>query len=787
MNLDGYFRATSYAMVATAFVAIVLTGQLDLISIFLYSAALIVSFRADAKGWTRFRLREWMWRVIALLYVPFVFLDGALTSRIIALVHLTLFLSAAKLFQDKRDRDWVFLYLIAFFQMLLAAGLTFDSTFVASLGFFIFFFISTLAAFEVRLSKREIVSIEEEIIPREKKRRPGRLRVRQSRLAEARRRDGNPLVGRLRYLVGASLFHSIMVAALTLPFFFMIPRFGGGITRGAFETEGLTTGFSDTVQLGQVAKIKESQRVVMRVRLDHKPGRYIRWRGTALDRYTGDAWQRGDQSIPEDRGGRINGREQLNGDKFEWEYVFGQWSNHPEQLEQQIVLEPSATQTIFAAPRLIRLRGALPSISRYERSGAVCARGVSGRLQYRAYSDISTPDETLLQADSSDSYPHDLAAACLQLPGDGPREIHLDPRIRQLALDKARGARTPFEKAKAIETFLKTQFTYTLDLNFTKHDPLAEFLFDAKAGHCEYFATAMAIMMRMLGVPARVVNGFQMGDYNDVNGLYTVRASDAHSWVEVYFADSRAWVEFDPTPAAGLNDYSQGGFLSRLRKYMEAAEVFWLDYIVTLDSDEQTSIMVDLQHRLLGAKDWLMVQYNSVKRWFRSTANTVLDREWDLADILKSLGLLAALTLAFSGLYIARAYLKRRGLTSTGYGPWWHRLFVLPLWRHSRLAERDPRRSAVLFYEHMLAAAARAGLVKSPDQTPIEFADCSGIPQIREITAAYNRVRFGGAKLAQHDADRISALLADLRRAVRAQLRKKRKKKGARIDQPPTG
>src|SRR5258708_20992374 len=106
-----------------------------------------------------------MWRALSIGYVPFIFVDGALISnRVLALVHMTLFVSAAKLFQNKRDRDWVFLYLIAFFQMLLAAGLTFNATFMASLATFLFFFISTLAAFEIRRARREVDNLEEETI-----------------------------------------------------------------------------------------------------------------------------------------------------------------------------------------------------------------------------------------------------------------------------------------------------------------------------------------------------------------------------------------------------------------------------------------------------------------------------------------------------------------------------------------------------------------------------------------------------------------------------------------------
>src|ERR687887_302731 len=106
--------------------------------------------------------------------------------------------------------------------------------------------------------------------------------------------------------------------------------------------------------------------------------------------------------------------------------------------------------------------------------------------------------------------------------------------------------------------------------------------------------------------------------------MYTVRESDAHSWVEAYFPRSGSWIEFDPTPAAGINDYTQGGLLGQLRRYTDALEVFWLNYIVTLDSDEQASIMVDLQHRLLRIKERFIGYYLVAELWTRNLINKLI-------------------------------------------------------------------------------------------------------------------------------------------------------------------
>ena len=757
--MEAYFRTTSYALVTTAFLAMALTGSLDGISIALYSIAVVVCFYRDVRGAQRLRLREWMWRALSIAYVPFIFIDGAVISnRVLALVHMTLFVSAAKLFQNKRDRDWVFLYLIAFFQMLLAAGLTFNATFVASLATFLFFFISTLAAFEIRRARREVSSLEDEIVSPLQQPQQVKYRAKDG-LAHARK--GN----RVRYLLGASFAQIVIVAALTLPFFFLIPRLAGGGVAGGFSGADAITGFSDRVELGEVASIKKSSRVVMRVRLDHKPARYLRWKGIALESYDGRAWivpRDPDRRQTFNQSGRSSGS--VDADTgFNRNHVVDRGpADAQSTVEQMIVLEHLSTDTLFAAQRVFRLRGPLATIFKDKLTGALSSLGFKGRTTYIVSSDVSVPTEQELRLDTPASSPETIKQVYLQKP---PK---LDPRVSQLAHEITRNAPTPYDKARAIENFLKTEFHYTLNLKAADQDPLAEFLFKTREGHCEYFATAMVIMLRTLEIPARIVNGFQMGELNDLNAMYTVRESDAHSWVEAYFPRTESWIEFDPTPSAGINDYTQGGLLARLRKYADAMEVFWLDYIVTLDSDEQASIMVDLQHRLLSIKDRLVAYYLGATLWTRKMlSKLILDRHWSMSELLMFTGALALLALSFVSLYVVIAYRKRRGLPPTGYGPWWHRLFVLPTWRR-RLARREYRQSAGLFYEQMLAIARRAGLVKQPDQTPVEFALASGLSPIREITTLYNRVRFGGAQLDESETSRVSDLLRELKQSVRS-------------------
>jgi protein-glutamine gamma-glutamyltransferase len=797
MNFDNYFKLISYGFIASAFSALALTGELYAIPAVLYTMALVACFYADARGTTRFRLREWMWRLLTALYIPFMVIDATIfTNRIMALVHLSLFASAAKLFQNKTDRDWVFLYLIAFFQMLLASGLTFNATFVASLMVFLFFFISTLAAFEIQRTRRSVHSGQEEIITPSK---PARVRHSSRKKEETKGKAPARGVRRVRYLMGASFAQSLIIVMLALPFFFMIPRFGSGNLASNLGENNTLTGFSDSVELGDVARIKQSTRVVMRVSLENQPSHYIRWRGIALDHYNGKAWSlHANQFTSSDTSKKSNSEDALADSNFQerphsFPPVLYEQPLKEETLVQQIDLEPLNTETIFASRLVKSLRTPTRDVRHNKFTGALSTSHTSelrGRIRYFVTSNISIPSEDELRTDNGNNYPEELRAFYLQKPEVSSKDkVQFDPRIRKLAQEITVSARTNYDKARAIEKYLKTELRYSLDLKMASDDPLSEFLFDVKEGHCEYFATAMTILLRSIGIPARIVNGFQMGEYNRINNLYTVRESDAHSWVEVYFLHSQnaaqtehsdapvaksfdsqskgIWLEFDPTPSSGINDYSQGGLRASFRKYMDAMEVFWLDYVVTLDRDEQASLMVEIQHRLLEFKNSALGYYKAAKVWVRKKIFTLFDtKNWTTGDFVKLASIIGLLSFSLFALYIALAYQKRRKHTPTGYNPWWHRMFILPLLRRIKRRKRDHRASAVLFYEQMLAISARAGLKKEPQQTPLEFASASGYAQIQEITAVYNRVRFGSATLSEEETRKVSGLLAELKRAI---------------------
>jgi hypothetical protein len=498
-----------------------------------FASVMIIAWGLEG---TRWQLPEKVGLVVVLLSLPLFYFDwkyqtGTGDARekvgVSALAHLILFLSAVKLLQVKADRDWVFLYLISFFEVLLAAGLTLSPLFLATLGLYTLCALSTIIAFEIRKARRRVKIAETRLLVAPDStffRRLIKGRASQQE-REARRL---PLVA---FVLMALIF------AFAMPLFLIAPRYGSSaLARTGGGLSGFV-GFSDTVNLGDIGRLQQSDRVVMHVRVDDaqaERNRSLRWRGVALDDFNGRGWRRS-------RG--RSSYEQTNSERNFFQ--FGTIDSLHRITTQTFFVEPIDTPVLFAAPRAVAVQGTFPYVRR-DTEGSISTRQHDlERITYKAYSDTTEPDVDALRSDVG-PYPQEYPKGSrlsfsryLQLPAE------LDPRIAQLARDwivragaGAGAARDRYTTARVIEQHLQSDFGYTLDLKAGGADPLADFLFRVREGHCEYFSTAMAVMLRTQGVAARVVNGFQMGEYNDAADAYTVTQRDAHSWVEVYFPET---------------------------------------------------------------------------------------------------------------------------------------------------------------------------------------------------------------------------------------------------------
>ena len=713
MNFASYFRAFSYAMIGVAMLALVLAGGLSYTLALVFLVVMVVSWKCEN---TRWQVPERIGLVVVLLSIPLFYLDWQYQKAIgepierlgvNALAHLIVFLSAVKLLQVKKDRDWVFLYLISFFVVLLAAGLSFSPVFLGTLSLYLLCALSAITAFEIQKARRAISMTETRLLV------PPDSRVFKK---PSRRRSGqNAEATRLPFVALTLL---VLIFVLALPLFLVAPRSGASVLARSGPSVSHFVGFSENVTLGEIGDLKQDNAIVMRVRLeDADPGPGLRWRGIALDEFTGRGWKKSIEARRSDQKTSERGFFQL-----------GTTEAIHRLTTQTFFLEPIESPVLFAAPRPVAIQGDLPFVRVDAEGSAQSRRHEFERLIYKALSDTNDPDVETLR---SDMRPYSAAyQRYLQLPES------LDPRVVALAgsiLVNAR-ARNRYDAAKAIESHLQREYGYSLQMRAGGPDPLADFLFNVKTGHCEYFSTAMAVMLRTYGVAARVVNGFLPGEYNEAAGAFTVRQSDAHSWVEVYFPESRAWVTFDPTPAAGRTEPVRTGLTAQLGKYAEALELMWFQYVVGYDRQAQRSLATSLHNRLFDLGR--LISQGTAQMKGMIPAN-----QWVAPTVGLSVVVLAVLVF----------FLTRR-VRLLG----WRKALRLQTKRAST------ETSSIAFYERLTALLAHKGLQRDIALTPLEFAGQIGSHEALGITRAYNRVRFGREQLSAREMHEINQLLVKL-------------------------
>ncbi len=381
-------------------------------------------------------------------------------------------------------------------------------------------------------------------------------------------------------------FLSLLVPAvvlITFLLFFVIPRPGSALANLSFGMKKRVSGFSDNVSLGDVGEIKLDHSTAMRVIVENPiNGRPFYWRGATLDTFDGLNWSARPYkpiSLSRNRG---TGRFQV-----------GSWA--PGRLTKQ---------TFF-------LEGIEARYLMHDDFFA-WADVKAHKLYLHANGSVTLPfRDRFIQQYTVWSYPEsalilheDIIRYNTQVPET------LDPRIPELAKRWAGDTTDPTEIAKLIERRLKNDFTYSLKAGLRPAArPLPRFLFETRSGHCEYFATAMVIMLRTLDIPARLVTGFQEGEYNTLEGYFLVRQADAHAWVEAYIGEQ--WLRFDPTPAAGWETYAQD-LLSDFMQVVDLMRFRWQRYIVSYTVRDQIAVLTELDRNVQGGSPIF------IKRWIKA-------------------------------------------------------------------------------------------------------------------------------------------------------------------------
>ncbi len=685
----------SVAVIALGGASLLISGQLHPLAA---AVALPSSLLAlvDAR---RLRVSSLVWNLLGLaaLAVSVAAWRVGHAHPVTVLAHLTVFFQVYRLLARRGGAGLGVCYLIAFAQLALASILTIH-----------FSFLLVCAAFAVTLAWALLLQRVQEAfaaagedggaLPHE----PGRLL-------------SGPFVAYATVLTAALLVGAVAI-------FLLMPRLQIGLAN-RYSAAVQVGGFSEEVRLGDVGLIQRRSEPVMRVEVRDGEGHPLDvplyYHGLALDRFDGQRWKLGDATpVP-----LINRR-------------FPERDERPmpgsATLTQRYNLEPINSRVVFYVRNPVELLVPVHQLEAASTEGYFFPVD-SGRPEYVVHSRTTRPPPEAFRA-ASDEYPDDVVSRYLQTP-------ELSGRVVDLARRWVSAGETRYDSALVVQQRLRSGYTYSLDQpSAGTPDPVDHFLFESLEGHCEFYATAMALLLRSQGIPTRVVNGFFGGEYNPAGDYFIVRQRHAHSWVEVYFP-GLGWQIFDPTPEGdGSAEEAQLRVTSLLRGWVDIAGLRWRTLVLDYDQMDQIGAL-DRGFQAVASHDVLGVPDLAIPGLPQGGGGASSVPPWGLAMVF---GVFAVLALLLA-LAITRA-LRRASASLRGVPPGHARRFV-------RLVRRWTTRAAL-----------RLDVQGYP--TPMEVArewerrGGRAVP----VIVRYYAVVFGGAGASPQDVADARDLLRGLRR-----------------------
>ncbi|HWT72045.1 MAG TPA: DUF3488 and transglutaminase-like domain-containing protein [Oxalicibacterium sp.] len=402
----------------------------------------------------------------------------------------------------------------------------------------------------------------------------------------------------LRQRLRSALFIFALAAPLTIVLFVLFPRIQGPLWGLPKDANAGRTGLSDSMTPGNIAQLSLSREVAFRVKfLDPLPPQSrLYWRAVVLDRFDGRSWTRQPTSSN-------SAPSLLNTRTF---------------VRYQVTQEPGSQAWLFA----LDMPQGLPQlpdnpVTLTPDMQLVARRAIDERVRYQMTSAL---DYTLQPDAAPDSLRRDL----LLPSGYNPASLRF-----AAALHSRFSSDT--ERIRAVLDFFggkEYNFIYTLQPPLLGRNSVDDFLFRTRAGFCEHYAGAFVVLMRAMGIPARVVTGYQGGQLNPVDGFLTVRQSDAHAWAEVWLP-RRGWVRIDPTAAVSPDridrnpataqtsepilgglinmDTGRDSLLSRLRFRWDAINNGWNQWVLNYTPQRQKSLLRSLGFDNIGWKTLVLL------------------------------------------------------------------------------------------------------------------------------------------------------------------------------------
>ena len=505
-------------------------------------AAALVAFLRRAAGGTSSWLPNWAMNLLGLIYLPVLWLDFTVFFRgqlVRPLLHLALFVLLVKLYALNRERDKWHALIGVFFVFLAAMG---TSVHPAIMLYLIVF----LAASAYTLARFAYLHVLTGFGQRELE--PG----------------GLPLGG----FVTASTIATLVFA---VPLFVILPRMRSPYITGRGTGSGTivhAAGFSDDINLDVASSVRDNRAVALRLQYDEgTPTGELRYKAATYDVFEETSW-------------RQSPRREVGRERGSMAYPLvagvpraGGVTVYRQRMEARAL--PLPVETVAVEVKGTSLV--------FDEGGAVALpRGTIETVDYRAHVGARP-----------------VSGAVAPTAGDRPDVVlgreGVNEAVARLA-DAAAGEGSAAERAARIEAHLIQNYAYTLDFVGRGGDhPVDDFLFRYKSGHCEYFASAMVLLLRAEGIPARLVTGFLGGEFNPLEGYYIVRQSNAHAWVEAWLGESEGWRTFDPTPPAG-RPVSEAASLGLLfTQAWDYLQFRWDRYVLTYGFYDQLQAFAQLR------------------------------------------------------------------------------------------------------------------------------------------------------------------------------------------------
>lgn len=754
----------TYATALWAFAMLAIFVEIHLTAIAVFLVGLALAFNAGRYG---IHLGNAAWIVLSIVALLLA-LGGwfVMGEHLYSVVYLFLFLEINKLWTGRRSRDLLQVFGLTFFQVLAAAVSTASVFFAPALLVYLFLILGALVTLTIRSDA--------ELAYRVRRKQGGKGGATAIRRLEATEKSALRQLWATPYLTRPMVKRLAMTLAAILVIgsglFLVIPRlqaqyFLGGLTPARHA--GSVSGFSDRIVFESSGTIQSDPTIIMRVFPREgftfnggypEPG-LLRLRGTSLDHYNGREWRRTEMGF----GVQI---QQLTSQALSFQFERQVPREDFRPITTEITLEPNTRGFLFGPERPARfyMENAMPLIIDHNALSIQIADrdGWHVPLRYRV---VSYPPRT--PGSEADAEGEEGAGEGLEVPPNpwqfmretfgsdrGVRRTglfhaylqipnHPDMRVvGDLAREWTEGLQDETEIAKRIEMELKSQLDYSLEIPFASDERhLSRFLQEERQGHCEYFATAMAMMLRSLGIPARIVNGYATDEWVGGQNYFLVRQQHAHSWVEANIP-GEGWTVFDPTPQSGIG----GGRFGRtwyyaLSRWFDSLKLLWYTHVIDYDANDQNLLFRTLMGSFQGGES--------------------------LGDLLDLGGLRRSLS---TGEGRMRLFLVGVFVAMAGTGLWL-------LWREARRSRRRARRVSreggdvdgfpVPEYLELLREVERRE-ERSQAQTPLEYArHVSGRHEVLgdfvPLTICYYGARYNGTAWSEGERARTQDLLRQLR------------------------